>query len=84
MQIEFIFPRPKSHYRTGKFSHILKEDAPSLHICTPDLDNLIKFSLDALNKVFYKDDSLVVEVNALKRYIEDGEEGKTEIYIQYV
>lgn len=27
----FYFSRPKSHYRTGKFAHILKPDAPSWH-----------------------------------------------------
>lgn len=28
MELYFFFGRPKSHYRTGKFSHILKPDAP--------------------------------------------------------
>ena len=32
-----------------------------------DLDN-IKFVLDALNKIVYDDDSLIVEIQALKEY----------------
>lgn len=34
----------------------------------PDLDNIIKIITDALNKVAYKDDNLIVEINARKKY----------------
>jgi len=27
----FNMPRPKSHYRTGRYSHLLKSNAPKLH-----------------------------------------------------
>ena len=38
--------------------------------CTkkPDVDNIIKVVLDALNKVAYQDDTQVVEVIAIKRW----------------
>lgn len=45
----------------------------------PDLDNLLKFVMDALNKVFYRDDSQIVEFAALKIY---GPESQTEIVIK--
>ena len=48
----FYFPRPKSHYGTGKDKNKLKLSAPIYHISTPDIDNLQKFVFDALNKVF--------------------------------
>lgn len=52
----FYFERPKSHYRTGKYSHILKESAPIMHTIKPDRDNLDKIVLDALKGVFWIDD----------------------------
>ncbi len=39
---------------------------------TPDLDNLEKAVLDALNGVAYEDDRFVVAKNAQKRYILNG------------
>ena len=56
---DFFFQRPKNHYRAGKFAHILKESAPVAHISTPDVDNLVKFYMDVLTGIAYKDDSQV-------------------------
>jgi len=36
VDINFYFPRPKSHYRTGKYAGQLKENAPSYHTKKPD------------------------------------------------
>ena len=30
--LEFYMPRPKSQYRTGKYSHLLKDNAPADHL----------------------------------------------------
>ena len=68
----FSMPRPKSHYRTGKYSHLLKENAPMLHITKPDIDNLVKFYLDAMTGSFWKDDAYVCTIEASKIYSEDG------------
>jgi len=68
VRIEFYMPRPKNHYRTGKYSHLLKADAPMNHTGRPDIDNLLKFVMDALNGVFYKDDSQICQVFTLKQY----------------
>ena len=48
------------------------------HSTLPDLDNLIKFVLDALNGVVWKDDSLIYEINATKKY---GDVAKTTLWI---
>ena len=40
---------------------------------TPDLDNLEKSVLDALNGVAYTDDRLVVAKSSSKRYVQSGE-----------
>ena len=71
MHVEFYFPRPKNHYRTGKYNGILKDSAPHIHSNMPDIDNLSKFILDAMNEAFYDDDRQVVELNSHKEYIND-------------
>ena len=73
MDAEFIFPRPKSHYRTGKNSHLLKDDAPYLHSVKPDLSKLIRSTEDALSGVAFADDARIAHCFAIKRYAEDGE-----------
>lgn len=62
----FYFPRPKSHYGTGKNSELLKDAAPKYHTQKPDLDNMCKAVMDSLNMVLYRDDSQVIQVNAQK------------------
>lgn len=42
---------------------------------TPDLDNLEKSVLDALNGIAYTDDRLVVAKSSSKRYVQGGEPG---------
>lgn len=68
LSLQFFFPRPKSHYRTGKYSDQLKANAPLLHISKPDADNLVKLVKDALNGVFWHDDSQVCVLYAEKKY----------------
>lgn len=73
LSLLFVFPRPKSHYRTGKNSGILRDDAPYFHESKPDNDNLAKFIKDALNKVYWTDDSkisvtLIVKIYCNEKY----------------
>ena len=82
--VVFCFSRPKSHYRSGKFSNFLKNNAPESHTKTPDVDNLVKFVADSLNGVFYIDDSQIIELKAEKKYISDGELPHTEIMIDEI
>lgn len=70
VDIDCYFKRPKSHYRTGKFANLLKDDAPQYHTVTPDKDNLEKFPLDAMNKVFWVDDSQICFGDTRKLYAE--------------
>ena len=67
----FYIGRPKNHYRTGKYSSILKNDAPTWHTSRKDLDNLVKFVLDCLNKKVYIDDAQVVSIHSYK-FFTDG------------
>jgi Holliday junction resolvase RusA-like endonuclease len=66
--IDLFFTRPKNHFRSGKNSHMLKENAPLWHISRPDVDNCIKAIFDSLNKVFWRDDAIIAECGVRKRY----------------
>ena len=78
-EIEFIFPRPKSHFGTGKNADILKPSAPKYCISrgNGDIDKLARSTLDGLSVSaggsVLEDDSLVVELNTKKRYVNKNE-----------
>ena len=78
-------PRPKTHYRQGKFKGILKDNIPQFYTKTPDVDNLAKLVLDSIagDDGFFLDDKQVVELNCIKRYIEQDEKPKTIVMIDY-
>jgi Holliday junction resolvase RusA-like endonuclease len=69
--LNFYCKRPKNHYKTGKNAHMLKETAPKYNINNKDLDNMVKFVLDALNDKLYTDDSLIFEITCSKSYSEN-------------
>jgi len=71
----FHFARPKKHYRTGKYSHLLREDAPTYMSKTPDLSKLVRAVEDAMTKTVWVDDQQVVEyVDVRKSWSSDGRE----------
>ena len=75
----FLFNRPKGHYGQGRNADRLKPSAPKHLTSTAhgDIDKILRGLLDAISAgaggSLIKDDSLVVEVMANKRYVEDGE-----------
>jgi Holliday junction resolvase RusA-like endonuclease len=76
VQITFRFARPKSHYRTGRNAHILKDDAPTYVTSggAGDGDKLQRSTFDALTAAgVIADDSLIVDIRAIKVYA-DGQE----------
>jgi len=76
--IRFYFTRPKSHFRTGKNSHVMKDTAPLWHTSKPDVDNMAKFLMDSLNKIYWKDDSYIADCWITKQY---DDKPRTEIEI---
>lgn len=65
LEIEFIFPRPKSHFRSnGK----LKPNAPYGKSTKPDLTKLVRAVEDALTGIIWIDDAQVVLTIAEKHY----------------
>ena len=66
--IEFYFRRPKSHFKKDE----LRPDAPKFVTKTPDVDNCIKFVLDALQPKVVADDKIVTKVIAEKKWCENA------------
>ena len=71
MHVELVFrlPRPKAHYRTGKFSHLLKDSAPGDEGSRCDVDNLSKVVLDKITRSgYWVDDNQVIFLSVRKRW----------------
>ena len=66
--IELYFRRPKIHFKKGQ----LRTDAPKYVTKTPDVDNCIKFVLDALQPKVIADDKIVTKVVAEKKWCDDA------------
>jgi Holliday junction resolvase RusA-like endonuclease len=68
VSILFTFPRPKSHFRTGKHSGVLRDDAPLWKTSKPDLDKLVRAVLDGCTGIVWRDDSQVAFLTVSKVY----------------
>ena len=83
LKLIFTMPRPKSHFRTGKFKHLLKDGYEDIinHTFTPDLDNLVKLICDTIQGKdrMIIDDSQICMLQAEKQY---GETPMTEVIIE--
>jgi Holliday junction resolvase RusA-like endonuclease len=64
----FAFARPKSHYRTGRHAHLLRDSAPARPATVPDLSKILRSTEDALTGVVWADDSRVVEYLRLGKF----------------
>jgi Holliday junction resolvase RusA-like endonuclease len=74
------FVRPRAHFKKGQ----LKPDAPNHVLKTPDIDNLAKFVLDALQKKVLSDDKLVTTLVVHKRWCSTENEQRTVIELRRV
>jgi Holliday junction resolvase RusA-like endonuclease len=68
VEMVFTFARPRSHYRTGRNAHLLRDDAPPRPATIPDLSKLARSTEDALKDAgVIRDDSLIVEYRRLAK-----------------
>tara|TARA_A200000159_G_scaffold68719_1_gene63634 strand:- start:2050 stop:2553 length:504 start_codon:yes stop_codon:yes gene_type:complete len=79
LEIVFLFPRPKSHFGTGRNADKLKASAP-VHCITRahgDTSKLIRSTEDAISASsgypVIEDDSQVVKLSCEKRYVTESE-----------
>ena len=80
MRMNFVLPRPASHYRSGRYSHLLKDSSPLYHIYKPDMTKLLRGTEDALKGICFVDDDQVCDNHSTKRYSE-GENDPCGVYI---
>lgn len=64
----FTFARPRSHFRTGRNAHLLRDAAPLCPTSPPDLSKILRSTEDALTGVVWKDDAQVVEYLRLAKF----------------
>lgn len=68
LTVAFQFPRPRSHFGTGRNAEMLKLSAPDYHSTKPDLDKLLRAVGDALTGTAIRDDARIAVVHASKKY----------------
>ena len=84
MRAIFVFARPDGHYGTGRNAAVVK---PAVQSKRPggrgnknragqrtggDLDNCVKLVSDGLNEVAYADDGQIVELTAMKLFVDQA------------
>lgn len=73
LEVDFFLPRRKSDYEID--STTLKENH-HLYPNGKDIDNMLKFVMDAMQPVIYDDDKCIVSVNVNKHFIDSSDEKK--------
>ena len=66
--VVFRMPRPKGHYRAGKWAGELRKGAPLYHTRKPDATKLLRALEDALKGILWHDDNQVVFQQVKKLY----------------
>lgn len=73
VSVRLWFPRPRAHYRTGRYAQELRADAPELHTQYPDLDKCLRLIFDALTVAgVWSDDNQACDARGQKRWATQG------------
>lgn len=86
VSLAFHLPRPKAHYGTGRNAGRIRAAVRWLwHVKKPDLDKLIRSTLDGLTTAgAYGDDSAVVILSVCKEYVSEGEEPGASVFVSHL
>ena len=60
IELIYLLPFPSHLNKTEKIERCF-------HSIKPDIDNLVKLTIDSINKILFNDDSQIVEISAFKR-----------------
>jgi Holliday junction resolvase RusA-like endonuclease len=66
--VRFYFPRPLKHFQKQQINLPVLPNAPVYFTNMPDVDNVQKLLLDALENICYKNDKDVAHIEATKLY----------------
>jgi Endodeoxyribonuclease RusA len=75
LEVVFYVRRRRLDYRTKKGVLYLKDDVQK-YPGRKDVDNMLKFVMDASHDVLYDDDKCVVEIRASKKFVQEHEKGR--------
>jgi Holliday junction resolvase RusA-like endonuclease len=78
LRMDFVFPRPKGHYGSGKNAGVLKPSAPPFPAVRPDATKVLRSTEDALKGILWRDDCQIVTQTVTKRY---GDIAGCKIYV---
>lgn len=78
----FHLPRIKAHFRTGRYAHLLRDDAPTEHVVKPDVLKLARAVEDACTGICYVDDSQIVHEVLEKTYISVGNQPYVAVVVE--
>lgn len=74
VEVTFFLARPKGHYGTGRNTGVVRGSAPPHPGVKPDLDKLLRSTLDGLKEArIYEDDAQVIIISAAKQYARRGQ-----------
>lgn len=72
IHVAFSLPRPGYHFGTGRNAGVLKDGAPMYVEKKPDIDKLLRSTLDALGEArVFRDDAQIASIAAVKGYATD-------------
>lgn len=69
LEVVFFRPHGKGHYGSGANADTLKDSAPAFPVARPDGTKLTRAFEDALSKIIWRDDSLIVSERWDKRFV---------------
>jgi Holliday junction resolvase RusA-like endonuclease len=70
VRFEFLMPRPKGHFGSGRNTGILRSSAPAYPAVKPDVTKLVRSTEDAMKGIAWNDDAQAVRQIGEKRYAE--------------
>lgn len=66
VDVTFLFARPRAHLRADG---TVRPSAPAAKVTRPDLDKLLRSTMDALTGIAWRDDAQVVSIAAAKAFV---------------
>lgn len=75
VEIVFCMARPMGHWGKGKNAGKLVPTAPQYPATKPDIDKLVRTTLDAMTGLVFDDDSRISRLVATKEWARPGHEG---------
>jgi Holliday junction resolvase RusA-like endonuclease len=73
IELTFLIKRPISHFVNGNRSNGLRESYQNrMPTTSGDIDNYVKFFLDAIDGIFFQNDRDVISIKAMKLYCNES------------